>query len=505
MNPLPRPRAIWRSITWRIQLCYAVALALAISGMMVAFQKSERAHRIDVIDNQLARLLRPLLPEIDPLRRHGPGAARGRPGMPPPHRRQGPPGARGHPPGGGPPREETGGALPAPQRDHIEVEPWIRDRHWAIAWDRFGEEIHRSGAEPPAEVRFRRGPILQELETVHGQRSMTVRGPSRSLLRVGVPLDALEVALARHARQLAALGGAYFLGGLLAGWAIVRWGLRPIREIGHRATEIAHGDLSRRIDVEHAATELRELATVLNEAFQRLEADIQRRERFTADASHELRTPLTVVLGQIQQLLARERPEQEFREGLASAERAARRMKKLVDELMVLARLDAAGSPRLDAVDLADIAREVASEQRTLLAKRDAELVLDLEPAPLAGDHDALLRTLTNLVGNAIQHNPVGTRIHLSTRRLGDQVRVVVVDNGHGIPHDHQQRLFERFYRADAARSRRAGNGNSGLGLAICKAIVEQHHGSIRVESEPGAGCRFEILLPARQPAAALV
>ncbi len=377
------------------------------------------------------------------------------------------------------------------------VESWISDASWAVAWDRNGGIILEKGGGTPADLDFRSGAITQELFSSGGHRRMRVRGPAGSTIELGVPLTVFDKEMDRHTWKLAGFGALLFGIGFLIGWIILRWGLRPIREIGATATEIAEGDLSRRINVDSAGSELRDLAGVLNDAFARLEQNIQQRERFTADASHELRTPLAVVLGQIQQLLGKEGRGTEDREGLAHAERAARRMKKLVDELMVLARLDSAGEPRREPLDLADLGREVTSEMRGLLARRDAGIKLDLQKAPVSGDRDALVRVVTNLIGNAAEHNPIGVAIMVRTGADDQGAFLEVEDNGQGIDAGHRERLFERFYRVDASRSGRSDGGNSGLGLAICDAIVRQHGGKIRVGSEPGKGSRFTVRLPA--------
>ena len=133
---------------------------------------------------------------------------------------------------------------------------------------------------------------------------------------------------------------------------------------------------------------------------------------------------------------------------------------------------------------------------RGLLARRDAGLTLDLQPAPASGDRDALVRVITNLVSNAAHHNPIGVSIVVKTGTDQQGAFVVVEDNGKGIEPEHRERLFERFYRVDASRTNHSGGGNSGLGLAICDVIVRQHRGTLEVESELGQGSRFTVHLP---------
>jgi two-component system, OmpR family, sensor kinase len=499
-------RRFWKSITWRVQFWYAIAMALAITGMMVAFQKYERMHRREEVDAVLSEISRPILPLVDPFRpHHGPESRGRRRGGERPRQRP------GSGPGGGPgPRRmgetpEAGSGnqrqAPGPRRmgETPDILPsWISGSFWAIAWDRDGNKVHERGQPVPHDVSFIPGRKARELATIHGERRLKIKGPGESTIEIGLPLGPFEADLQRHAWKLAGFGAVLFGIGFLTGWLILRWGLRPLREIGVTASDIAHGDLSRRIDVSSAGMELRDLARVLNEAFARLEKNIQQRERFTADASHELRTPLAVVLGQIQQLLGKEGRASDDREELAHAERAARRMKKLVDELMVLARLDSADESLREPLDLAELGREVTAEMRGLLARRDAGITLDLQPAPVLGDRDALVRVLTNLIGNAAHHNPIGVTIGVKTGMDAQGVFMVVEDDGKGIEPEHRKRLFERFYRVDASRTNHSGGGNSGLGLAICDAIIRQHGGSIGVESETGKGARFTVRMPGR-------
>ncbi|GHC42125.1 sensor histidine kinase [Roseibacillus persicicus] len=470
----------WKSITWRIQLWYGVALALAIAAMTIAFYRYEREHQLDRLDARLADLVRPILPQV------APGGARNREGPPPPRQR-----------GEGAERRARGpGGEGRPEMPGRKVPEWLSESYWAVAWDPQGEIVYRAGRPAPDFVAYEEGRIADELRTREGHRMMRFMGPGRRVIVVGAPLTLIEPQLRQHTRKLIGVGLGLFGGGLLVGWLIVRWGLRPIGVIGRTATEIAEGDLSKRIDSAHASRELHGLAEVLNTTFAKLEAGIKEREQFTADASHELRTPLTVVIGQIQQLLSAERPGQEYREGLLTAERAAQRMKKLVEELLLLARLDEARHAKRDPMDLADVVRTVASEMRGLVAKRDAELKLDLQPAPLMGDRDAIVRVVANLLGNALQHNPTGVSIRIWTRKGEREVELGVQDSGEGIGQEEQKHLFERFYRVDTARSRRSGVGNSGLGLSICDAFVRQHGGRIEVESEIGRGSTFLVTFP---------
>ncbi len=483
-NPNSRP-PFWKSIAWRIQVWYALALALAISGMMVAFQKYERENRLDALDGQLAHLLRPMLPEVS--RKLGPPRRGNRPPPDGEHRGKRPPRAphREHPgwkEGDAPPRRK--------------VESWLEGEYWVVVWREDGTIAFTEGREPPAHASYNEGHIPDEFTLSNGHRKMRVRGPARSVLEVGAPLTVLNEGLTRHAWYLAGIGFCLYTAGVFFGWIIVRWGLHPVVKIGDSAREIAAGDLSRRIDVSASGNELRVLAETLNGAFARIQLDNERREHFAADASHELRTPLTVILGQIQRLLSRDLPASESKESLLVAERAAKRMRTLVEELMLLARIDNDAPMEVEQLDLAGIARTVASDLRGLVAKRDATLDLKLESVPLSGNRDNLLRVFTNLLANALQHSPIGVKIAVRTWIENGHACASVTDNGLGVPEDRLPLLFERFYRGDSSRNREPASSNSGLGLAICKAIVEKHGGRTEASNGANGGAVFTLRIP---------
>ncbi len=261
------------------------------------------------------------------------------------------------------------------------------------------------------------------------------------------------------------------------------------------ARSISAADLSRRIDVDETESELGALAATLNETFDRLEAAWQRQVSFTADASHELRTPVSVIHSQAEHALARPRSVEEYRESLEACLRAAKRMKSLVESLLVLARCDAG---RLDLarerVDLAETARQGAALLEPLAQERRVALETALAPAVVQADAARLAQVVTNLVANAIRYNKEGGKVVLRTAVEGGDAVLSVSDTGIGIPEEDRPHVFARFYRADAARSNENGGG-TGLGLAICRSIVEAHGGSIAFTSPPGEGTTFTVRL----------
>ncbi len=285
--------------------------------------------------------------------------------------------------------------------------------------------------------------------------------------------------------------------GLAGGWLISRSITRPIAAIAGTASEISARNLARRIETTNIDRELVGLATILNDMFSRLEGAFERQSRFTSDASHELRTPLAVIHSHAELALSKPRTAEEYRETLAACLKAASRMATLVDGLLMLARADAG---RLDGqfreVDLRSVVEEVVDQYRPQAETSRIALSTSLdEPAPVRGDPALLARVSSNLLSNALRYTPAGGRVHVALSAAGGDGAVLAVeDSGCGIPAEDQDKVFERFFRADKARSR--SQGGNGLGLAICKTLVEAHHGTIGFKSAPDRGTRFEVRLP---------
>jgi len=308
----------------------------------------------------------------------------------------------------------------------------------------------------------------------------------------------------------AALGGV----GVLAAWA-VRRSLRPLRDVERTAEAIAAGDLSVRVPPADPRTEVGSLAASFNvmvdrfesaySAQQRSEVDARasegRMRRFVADASHELRTPLTSIRGfaeLFRQGAARD-PEQ-LAQVLRRIEDEASRMGLLVEDLLLLARLDQARPLAQEPVDLLSVAADVVHAARTVHAAMH-EVRLDADTGQglpvVVGDDARLHQVATNLVGNAVAHTPPGTRVDVRVQRRGGEVLLEVRDDGPGMAPEVVARAFERFYRADASRARTGpATTGSGLGLSIVAAIVAAHGGVVDVDSEPGRGSGFVVRLP---------
>jgi heavy metal sensor kinase len=295
--------------------------------------------------------------------------------------------------------------------------------------------------------------------------------------------------------QLAAAGGAALLLALVGGWFLVGRALAPIGRIAQTAEAMSESNLGLRIDVDRTEDELGSVATALNRAFDRLEDAFERQGRFTADASHELRTPLTTVIAELEWALARDRSDGEYQDSLRVCMTAAQRMRTVVEGLLTLARADAGAiERRREAVDIARVAKETVASVEPSAAERGIQLRAEGETAIVEGDPDRLRDLIANLVSNAVQYSSAGGKVICSTSAVGGRPILEVLDTGPGIDSEDLPHVFERFYRANKARSRAAGG--AGLGLAISKWIAESHGGRISCESANGRGTRFTVEFP---------
>jgi signal transduction histidine kinase len=291
---------------------------------------------------------------------------------------------------------------------------------------------------------------------------------------------------------------------LLAGLAIARRAMSPITELTSTAAEIARTrDPSRRVPEPETDDEVAELARTLQGMLRELdaarsetEAMLARQRRFVADASHELRTPLTGVLANLELLADSLHGDQG--EAARSALRSSQRMRRLVADLLLLARTDVGRVVSHEPCDLAQVVVEAAGELGPVSG--DHDIVLDVHPAVVEAARDELHRLTVNLVENALRHTPAGTQIHISTAASNGQATLVVEDDGPGVAAELAPTLFERFVRGAGDRG-----GSFGLGLAIVKAVAESHGGSVALEpTGKGSGARFVVRLPAYKAATVL-
>ncbi len=329
-----------------------------------------------------------------------------------------------------------------------------------------------------------------------------------SVLMVALPLDDVASTLHRLLVTEIVVTAAVLLGAVGLGLWLVRVGLRPLRSIESTAGTIAGGELSLRVPDADERTEVGRLGIALNtmlerieDAFSRQQASEERLRRFVADASHELRTPVSAV-GAYAELF--ERGAQERPDDLARVLRGVRvetaRMQALIEDLLLLTRLDEGRPLERQAVELVGLAGEAVEAGQTISGDWPLSIEAD-QPIEVTGDRMALREVLDNLLANVRTHTPPGT--HATVRVLardGDAV-LEVSDNGPGLDAEDAARVFERFYRADPSRAR--DRGGTGLGLAVVAALVEAHGGRVELDTTPGSGATFRVVLPVTPPASA--
>lgn len=514
---------IFKSIKWRLQLWYGLSLLVVLVGFGFTAFQLERARTLRKIDGELQRRADVLLTVLRRPPRDG--------GQFPAPRHEsldqdGPPGGRFETP----PRDLR---IPAQIKALFDVED-TNGFYYVFLW-RNGEEFARSGNAPmedgyeytpwglvegnplpklnlsreannPAAASWPRGLYGRiPLERLTNAALPYMRGTLRELSTMTPPGERIIVGrniapelgeFRLIALRLALVGGGILLVGMAIGWWLSSRALRPIAEISRTAGEIAGGDLSKRINSSETESELGQLASVLNSTFARLDAAFAQQKQFTSDAAHELRTPVSVVLTQTQSTLNKERSPAEYRETLEACQRAAQRMKRLIESLLELARLDA-GQEGMTRVrfDLANPARDCVEMLLPLASERQIKIRAQLAPAACHGDAERVAQVIVNLLTNAVNHHRDGGEIQIVTKADNGSALLIVSDNGPGISPEHLPFIFNRFYRADTART--VSQGRSGLGLAISKAIVEAHGGTIDVSSKIGAGSVFTVRLSA--------
>jgi two-component system, OmpR family, sensor kinase len=323
-------------------------------------------------------------------------------------------------------------------------------------------------------------------------------------LIVAIPLTEVHATLRRLLGLETLIGIAVLIAvALLAGW-LVRVGLRPLTGIGDTAGAIAAGDLTRRVEPADERTEVGRLGIALNTMLAHIEAAFEQRRRseerlrrFVADASHELRTPLTSIRGYAELFRrgAESRPE-DLAKSMSNIESEASRMGVLVDDLLLLARLDQGRPIDREPVDLAVVASEAVESARAIDPDRTIELVAD-DPVRIVGDASRLRQVVDNLLDNARVHAP-GSPVRIEVSLEGEEALLRIADRGPGLDPEVEGRIFERFMRGDPSRSR--GTGGVGLGLSIVQAIVAAHGGQVTASSGEEGGTVFDVRLPVDGP-----
>lgn len=322
-----------------------------------------------------------------------------------------------------------------------------------------------------------------------------LRAPERGAIQIGIPEDDVRDTLAVLFAILAVLVPVMLFIASGGGLFLARRALAPVDRMTTAAQAIEATDLHRRLPEPPVHDEVGRLARTLNALIARLDAAFARQRQFTADASHELRTPLTILRGELDVTLRRERTGAEYRDTLAKIREQVMQIETLTADLLLLARSDAPLTTHIAHVDLAAVAAAVCVQLAALADARGQTVTLDAgHSVVVAGIASDLTRLARNLIENAIHYTPTEGTIMVAVKATDATARFVVADTGPGIAADALPHLFERFYRADAARNR--ATGGTGLGLAIAGAIVQRHRGTISVKSVMGEGSVFTVTLP---------
>lgn len=449
----------FQSIRWRLQLWYGLLLLVILTGFGATAYHLEAGRQVRRVDEELRRLLPVLVSAQHPVR-------------------------------GDRDRRE----FDLPPRDAARFDRPGEDSAYYVVWLRHSDRPVTYSPTAPRDV-----PQPKAGEPTTRQRGVwretfLFPGPGDVVL-VGRSIMADRTGLCQFAWGLTAVGTAVLCVGLVVGAGLVSRALRPIRNISDAAQRIATGDLTQRISIGGSGSELDQLAAVLNSTFARLDAAFTQQARFTADAAHELRTPVTIVLTHAQNGLASPCTAAEHREAFEAIQRAAQRMRRLIGSLLELARFESGQEPLKRAeFDLAAVVGDCLALLQPLAAQRGIRLQAELAATPCRGDADRIAQVAANLLANAIEYNHPGGDIRVTTRAVGELVTLVVWNTGPGIPAAELKLVFERFRRADQARS---DSAHCGLGLAIADSIVRAHGGQIEARSDSAAGTTFTVSIPA--------
>ncbi len=496
---------IFKSIKWRLQIWYGLILIIVLAGFGITAYQLERNRQFRHLDDELHQRIGILANDLHrppPRQDNGDDRFSDRP---PPQDRF---------PDGGPPqfqrRPPTFHLAPENARlfDTNDIYGFFFKITRAIENDRAVIAQSENYRKPQAVLQYDH--FFDQLNHVDGLPGKKIIPPQRiqagddqivmqilpssEVIEVGCSLAPERAELRSTALHLAVVGGLILLVGLAGGWWLVSRAIKPINEISATAVKISAGDLSQRINVAEAESELGQLATVLNSTFARLETAFAQQKQFASDAAHELRTPVSVILTQTQTALNRERDAASYKQTVEACQRAAQRMRKLIESLLALARFDAGQEVlKRQQFDFSKTISDCAELVSPLADERAVKISIEAESVEIVGDFERLAQVITNLLTNAIQYNKPEGEVRVNLESQNGLAVLTVADTGQGIAAENLPQVFGRFFRADTSRT---GAGNSGLGLAITKAIVEAHGGTIEVASEENAGTTFTVRLP---------
>lgn len=409
--------------------------------------------------------------------------------------------------------KEGSGALVPPEIDEI-----FRHFFGFSPMDRYFERIDPFGRPAPRGTLPGSGKLpltpqalknasrgLPTYETIEGIGPYPVRVLTWPIVERGRVVNLIQVGMSRENSYrtlrnfLLVMAGVFPVALLLAGgggWILARRALRPVDQIAEAARRISAEQFGGRLQESGSGDELDKLTRTLNEMLSRLEAAFNEMRRFSADASHELQTPLTILKGEMEVALRTPRSPGEYEQILKSSLEEIDRIAHLVEGLLLLARADA-GVLKRDSqrVDLIQLIEDILGQASVLAQNHGVELCRGTSgPVTVQGDYELLRRLLLNLVDNAIKYTPEGGKVTISSQHENAWASLRVSDTGIGLSPGEQDKIFQRFYRSAEARS--GAEGGAGLGLCIARSIAEAHGGKVEVESSPGRGSTFTVLLP---------
>jgi len=507
---------IFKSIKWRLQIWYGLILIIVLAGFGITAYQLDRNRQFRQVDQELHRRIGVLANALHRPPQRGLNGNR-----PPPGQFQRGQNFDGPPPESLPPEQNFPGEN-FPDRNGRRFPEFTlptQDIHFFEAIDphhyyyrivnRDGDQIAATTNQPDNRLHnsdnffqpvnqvddtVGKGGLPVKLVSYETYREAASQLPSEEIVTVGCSVAPELKDLRRTALSLLLVGGTVLIVGLAGGWWFVGRALRPVSEISATAVKISAGDLSQRINVAEAESELGQLAAVLNSTFARLETAFAQQKQFASDAAHELRTPVSVILTQTQAALNRERDAASYKQTVEACQRAAQRMRKLIESLLALARFDAGQEIlKRQQFDFSKTVSDCAGLVSPLADERAVKISVEAEPIEIIGDSERLAQVVTNLLTNAIQYNKPEGEVRVKLESQNGLAVLTVADTGQGITAENLPQVFGRFFRADTSRT---GAGNSGLGLAIAKAIVEAHGGTIEVTSEENAGTTFTVRLP---------
>jgi heavy metal sensor kinase len=282
----------------------------------------------------------------------------------------------------------------------------------------------------------------------------------------------------------------------VGGSLIISRALHPVKSVVETANEISAEDLTLRIDTKHRKDEIGALVETFNSMISRLEKSVNKIRQFSGDVSHELRTPLTIIRGEIEVLLRKDRPKEEYLKTMNSVLEESQRMEKIINDLLFLSRVEALDKSKFSHdVHLEEIVKLIIESRWPAFEKKGLKLIAEnIESTPIKGNVDLLERMVANLFDNAIRYTPEGGTVEVVVNKKKGRARLEIRDTGIGIPQESLPFIFDRFFVVDKSRSKETGG--SGLGLSIVKWIADNHKAEIDVLSQINKGTTFVIVFP---------